>query len=128
MLVLAGLLVVGSERHGHRHDDQRLSRNADLRSIRQHSVGGKYIVQNNRWGTTATQCISATDDGFSIVPTGRTGNLDAPRCRRTRRSISVAIQQLQPGLTVAGANQPHHQRTQQQSAIPTPARVRIRRV
>ena len=38
-------------------------------------VGGKYIVQNNRWGTTATQCISVTDDGFSILQQDGTGNL-----------------------------------------------------
>ncbi|MFF5171478.1 cellulose binding domain-containing protein [Micromonospora sp. NPDC000089] len=30
-------------------------------------VGGRYVVQNNRWGTTATQCINATDTGFSIT-------------------------------------------------------------
>jgi len=29
--------------------------------------GGDYIVQNNRWGTDATQCIEVTDDGFTVT-------------------------------------------------------------
>jgi endoglucanase len=29
--------------------------------------GGKYIVQNNEWGDTSPQCITATDTGFSIT-------------------------------------------------------------
>ncbi|SBT52643.1 GH12 family glycosyl hydrolase domain-containing protein [Micromonospora auratinigra] len=31
------------------------------------TIGGKYVVQNNRWGTTATQCINVTSTGFSIT-------------------------------------------------------------
>ncbi|MFC0005655.1 GH12 family glycosyl hydrolase domain-containing protein [Micromonospora siamensis] len=30
-------------------------------------IGNKYVVQNNRWGTTATHCINATATGFSIT-------------------------------------------------------------
>ncbi|MEU5780447.1 GH12 family glycosyl hydrolase domain-containing protein [Micromonospora lupini] len=30
-------------------------------------VGGRYVVQNNRWGTTAQQCINATSNGFEIT-------------------------------------------------------------
>ncbi|MEU8020915.1 cellulose binding domain-containing protein [Micromonospora haikouensis] len=30
-------------------------------------IGGKYVVQNNRWGTTAQQCINATSTGFEIT-------------------------------------------------------------
>ncbi|WP_320065034.1 GH12 family glycosyl hydrolase domain-containing protein [Micromonospora sp. RTGN7] len=30
-------------------------------------IGGKYVVQNNRWGTSAQQCINATGTGFSIT-------------------------------------------------------------
>lgn len=30
-------------------------------------AAGRYIVQNNRWGTTATQCINATDSGLTIT-------------------------------------------------------------
>jgi hypothetical protein len=28
---------------------------------------GRYIVQNNRWGTSATQCINVTSTGFSVI-------------------------------------------------------------
>ncbi|WP_125775190.1 GH12 family glycosyl hydrolase domain-containing protein [Antribacter gilvus] len=30
-------------------------------------VAGNYVIQNNRWGTTATQCINTTSSGFSIT-------------------------------------------------------------
>ncbi|MEU1000338.1 GH12 family glycosyl hydrolase domain-containing protein [Streptomyces tibetensis] len=30
------------------------------------TIQGRYVVQNNRWGTSATQCITATDSGFRI--------------------------------------------------------------
>ena len=36
---------------------------------------GQYTVQNNRWGTSATQCISVTSNGFSIIQQDGTGNL-----------------------------------------------------
>ena len=36
---------------------------------------GNYIVMNNRWGTTATQCINVTTSGFQIVQQDGTGNL-----------------------------------------------------
>jgi hypothetical protein len=38
------------------------------------TVVGNYIVQNNRWGTSATQCINVTSTGFSIVQQDGTGN------------------------------------------------------
>ncbi|MFC8362897.1 cellulose binding domain-containing protein [Streptomyces griseorubiginosus] len=31
------------------------------------TIQGRYVVQNNRWGTSATQCISVTNSGFRIV-------------------------------------------------------------
>ncbi|MEU1684023.1 cellulose binding domain-containing protein [Micromonospora sp. NPDC005707] len=31
------------------------------------TIGGKYVVQNNRWGTSAQQCINVTSTGFSIT-------------------------------------------------------------
>lgn len=31
------------------------------------TIGGKYVVQNNRWGSTAEQCINATGTGFQIT-------------------------------------------------------------
>ncbi|MDT0610888.1 GH12 family glycosyl hydrolase domain-containing protein [Streptomyces lancefieldiae] len=30
------------------------------------AIQGRYVVQNNRWGTSATQCVTATDTGFRI--------------------------------------------------------------
>ncbi len=38
------------------------------------TIGGKYVVQNNRWGTSATQCINVTSTGFSIQQQDGTGN------------------------------------------------------
>jgi hypothetical protein len=29
--------------------------------------GGRYIVQNNEWGDSTTQCLSVRDDGFTIT-------------------------------------------------------------
>ena len=29
--------------------------------------GGRYIVMNNRWGTSATQCIDVTSSGFTVT-------------------------------------------------------------
>ncbi|MFD3621108.1 cellulose binding domain-containing protein [Streptomyces sp. NPDC058676] len=31
------------------------------------TIQGRYVVQNNRWGTNATQCIAVTDSGFRIA-------------------------------------------------------------
>ncbi len=36
---------------------------------------GNYVIMNNRWGTTATQCINTTSSGFSIIQQDGTGNL-----------------------------------------------------
>lgn len=31
------------------------------------TVQGRYVVQNNRWGTSATQCVNATATGFELT-------------------------------------------------------------
>ncbi|MGY4979222.1 GH12 family glycosyl hydrolase domain-containing protein [Streptomyces sp. 900105755] len=31
------------------------------------TIQGRYVVQNNRWGTSAPQCITVTDSGFRIA-------------------------------------------------------------
>jgi len=31
------------------------------------TIQGRYVVQNNRWGSSAQQCINVTDSGFSIT-------------------------------------------------------------
>ncbi|MFD8235993.1 cellulose binding domain-containing protein [Streptomyces sp. NPDC059696] len=30
-------------------------------------IQGRYVVQNNRWGTSATQCVTATGTGFRVA-------------------------------------------------------------
>ncbi|MFV0131998.1 GH12 family glycosyl hydrolase domain-containing protein [Streptomyces sp. HMX87] len=30
-------------------------------------IQGRYVVQNNRWGTSAPQCVTATDTGFRVT-------------------------------------------------------------
>ncbi|MFI2432949.1 cellulose binding domain-containing protein [Streptomyces sp. NPDC018693] len=30
-------------------------------------IQGRYVVQNNRWGTSAQQCVTATDTGFRLT-------------------------------------------------------------
>ncbi|GIE36204.1 glycosyl hydrolase family 5 [Actinoplanes italicus] len=43
---------------------------ADTRICEQYgstTIGGRYVVMNNRWGTTAEQCINVTSTGFSIT-------------------------------------------------------------
>ncbi|MFF5897463.1 cellulose binding domain-containing protein [Streptomyces argenteolus] len=31
------------------------------------TIQGRYVVQNNRWGTSAPQCVTATDSGFRVA-------------------------------------------------------------
>ncbi|MFB8771776.1 GH12 family glycosyl hydrolase domain-containing protein [Streptomyces broussonetiae] len=31
------------------------------------TIQGRYVAQNNRWGTSATQCINVTDTGFTVT-------------------------------------------------------------
>jgi len=73
-LVLAGLLVVSS---GAAVFLTATAARADTRICDQYGttpIGGRYVVQNNRWGTSATQCINVTSTGFSIVQQDGVGN------------------------------------------------------
>ncbi len=38
------------------------------------TVAGNYVIQNNRWGTSATQCINTTSNGFSVTQQDGQGN------------------------------------------------------
>ena len=38
------------------------------------TIGGRYVVMNNRWGTSAQQCIDVTGTGFAITSQQGTGN------------------------------------------------------
>ncbi|MDX3383311.1 cellulose binding domain-containing protein [Streptomyces niveiscabiei] len=31
------------------------------------TIQGRYVVQNNRWGTSQTQCVTSTDSGFRVT-------------------------------------------------------------
>ncbi|MEV5805512.1 GH12 family glycosyl hydrolase domain-containing protein [Streptomyces parvulus] len=35
------------------------------------TIQGRYVVQNNRWGSSATQCVTATDSGFRVTQADR---------------------------------------------------------
>jgi hypothetical protein len=38
------------------------------------TIGGRYVVMNNRWGTSAQQCINVTGSGFAITSQQGTGS------------------------------------------------------
>jgi hypothetical protein len=38
------------------------------------TIGGRYVVMNNRWGSSAEQCINVTGTGFAITSQRGTGN------------------------------------------------------
>ena len=38
------------------------------------TIGGRYVVMNNRWGTSAQQCINVTSTGFAITSQQGVGN------------------------------------------------------
>jgi hypothetical protein len=42
-------------------------------------IQGRYVVQNNRWGTTATQCINVTSSGFQITQADGTATNGGPK-------------------------------------------------
>jgi hypothetical protein len=43
------------------------------------TIQGRYVVQNNRWGTTATQCINVTSNGFQITQADGTATNGGPK-------------------------------------------------
>jgi hypothetical protein len=58
LAALAALLAVTAQAH------------ADTTICEQYgsaTIQNRYVVQNNRWGTSATQCISVNDSGFRIT-------------------------------------------------------------
>jgi len=113
MLVLAGLLVVGSSAMVIATTTSASAATLICDQYGSTPVGGKYIVQNNRWGTTATQCISATDDGFSIVQQDGTGNLGGAPVSYPSIYLGCHYSNCSPGSPLPAQIRPHHQRTQQ---------------
>ena len=64
------------------------------------TVQGRYVVQNNRWGTAATQCVTATDTGFRLTRADGSVPTDGPPkaypslfngCHYTRCSPGTAL-------------------------------------
>ncbi len=42
------------------------------------TVQGRYVAQNNLWGSTAPQCINVTDTGFQITQADGSSSTDGP--------------------------------------------------
>ncbi|WP_030759547.1 cellulose binding domain-containing protein [Streptomyces griseus] len=64
------------------------------------TVQGRYVVQNNRWGTGAAQCVTATDTGFRVTRADGSVPTDGPPksyaslfngCHYTRCSPGTAL-------------------------------------
>jgi hypothetical protein len=60
LLIAAGVAVVATE--GAAQADTQICEKYGSTTIQ----GGRYVVQNNVWGTDQTQCINVTTTGFSI--------------------------------------------------------------
>ncbi|MFJ8940420.1 cellulose binding domain-containing protein [Streptomyces sp. NPDC102365] len=88
---LAALLAVTAQAH------------ADTTICEQYgaaTIQNRYVVQNNRWGTSATQCISVNDSGFRITQAdGSVSTNGAPKsypslfngCHYTRCSPGTSL-------------------------------------
>jgi hypothetical protein len=76
---------------------------ADTRICEQYgatTIGNRYVVMNNRWGTSAEQCINVTGTGFSIASQQGVGSTSGPPvsypaiyygCHYTRCSPGTAL-------------------------------------
>jgi hypothetical protein len=74
VLALAGLLLAGSAATA---IATAPAASADTQICEQFgttTIGGRYVVQNNRWGSSSPQCINVTSTGFSIIQQDGTGN------------------------------------------------------
>lgn len=69
-LVAVGLLAASMTLAGEARADTRICEQYGTTTIK----GGRYVVQNNRWGAETAQCIDVTTSGFRIV----TANHDKP--------------------------------------------------
>ncbi|MFF2773820.1 cellulose binding domain-containing protein [Streptomyces sp. NPDC058052] len=74
------------------------------------TVQGRYVVQNNRWGTGATQCVTATDTGFRVTRADGSVPTDGPPkaypslfngCHYTRCSPGTALPARIDGIAAA---------------------------
>lgn len=74
------------------------------------TIQGRYVVQNNRWGTGATQCVNATNSGFTITRAdGSVPTNGAPKsypsvfngCHYTNCSPGTALPRQLSGISSA---------------------------
>src|SRR6476619_1024680 len=74
---------------------------ADTRMCEQYGsmTVGNYKVQNNRWGTSATQCINVTSNGFSIVQQDGTGNTSGAPVSYPSIFLGCHYSNCSPGFT-----------------------------
>ena len=72
-LVLAAGSLTALATSGAAHADTRLCGAYDKATIQ-----GRYVVQNNRWGTSETQCIDVTDTGFRIAQADGSASTSGP--------------------------------------------------
>jgi len=77
------------------------SASADTRICEQYgsTTVGNYKVQNNRWGTSATQCINVTSNGFSIVQQDGVGNTSGAPVSYPSIYLGCHYDNCSPGFT-----------------------------
>jgi len=64
------------------------------------TIGGRYIVMNNRWGTSAQQCINVTGTGFSITSQQGTGNTSGAPVSYPAVYLGCHYTKCSPGSTL----------------------------
>ena len=70
------------------------------------TIGGRYVVMNNRWGTSAQQCINVTGTGFAITSQQGTGNTSGAPVSYPAVYIGCHYTNCSPGHQPADAGQP----------------------
>src|SRR5215470_3410262 len=73
-LALAGLIALGSTAIALVSATTAAADTQICEQFGSTTIGGKYVVQNNRWGSSSPQCINVTATGFSIIQQDGTGN------------------------------------------------------
>ncbi len=82
------------------------------------TIQNRYVVQNNRWGTSDTQCISVTDSGFRVTQAdGSVPTNGAPK------SYPLRLQRL-PLHQLLARNQPSGPGSAPSPARPPASRTR----
>ncbi|RSM55470.1 glycosyl hydrolase family 5 [Actinoplanes sp. ATCC 53533] len=64
------------------------------------TIGGRYVVMNNRWGTSAQQCINVTDSGFAITAQQGVGNTSGAPVSYPAVYLGCHYTNCSPGTTL----------------------------